>query len=335
MRSVVHLSPTSLSKFYENQEEFYLTYMADDRPPKIPQTPPMAIGSAFDAYVKSYMHQAIFGKDNNPKYNLEALFTAQVEPQNRDASREAGEYLFGLYKQSGCLADIMLELQASPIEPRFELDIKGVIEGKREGIFKGIAGLMFLGKPDVFFMNKLGARVVLDWKVNGFYSNSNISPMQGYVRLRQEANGKWANKGHHKNAMVMMHKGMLINVANYLENFNEDWAQQLSIYAWLLGEDVGADFIAAVDQVVCKQNYVRKFPDIRFAEHRLRISKDFQNNVYNRAAAAWEIIQSGHFFRSMSEEDSRSRCKQLDAMAASLRGDGTSNDTWFSQAVRV
>jgi hypothetical protein len=92
----------------------------------------MSVGSAFDAYVKSYMHQKIFG-NNHPKaavYELRTLFEAQVEEHNREFAWEAGKHVFDRYKDCGALADIMQEIRhVPPTEPLFEVDVAGVIEG--------------------------------------------------------------------------------------------------------------------------------------------------------------------------------------------------------------
>ncbi len=330
MRQPKHFSPTSLSLFYSNPTEYYLMYLADNRPDKFPQTKPMSIGSSFDAYVKSYLHEKLFGKGHDPKFDLTTLFEAQVEPQNRDWALPAGEYAFDIYKRSGALSDLMLDLQKAVGEPRFELEVKGVIDGYREGITLDVGGVPLLGKPDVFYINKMGAHVVLDWKVNGFCSNSAISPMQGYVRLRENS----LNRGQHKNCQLMSLNGVMINVGQFLEELNEDWGRQLAIYGWLCGEDVGSDFIVAIDQLVCKPMPGMPRPHIRVAEHRLRIRPEFQWKVFAQAQQAWAIINSDHFFRDLSLEESKLRCQALDGVTDALKGDGTTNDKWFAQATR-
>ena len=48
--------------FEKDHDEFYLKYLSENRPGRLPQTLPMSVGSAFDARVKSSLHEAIFGK---------------------------------------------------------------------------------------------------------------------------------------------------------------------------------------------------------------------------------------------------------------------------------
>lgn len=328
MRKPQYLSPTSLNWFYKNQQEFYLMYLADKRPPRFPQTQPMAVGSAFDAYAKSFLHEKIFGVGHDPKFAFQTIFESQVEEQNRDFGIIAGKHVFDEYKRNGALADLLLDLQKAIGPPKFELQIQGAINGHREGVTMEMGDVPFLGKPDVAYINKFGANVILDWKVNGYCSKYNVSPMQGYVRLREDG----SNKGQHKNAQLMNHKGVMINVAGFLEHFDDEWARQLAIYGWLCGMDVGSDFIVAVDQVVCKPAAPR--PLLRIAEHRLRISAGYQWDTFAKAQQAWAIINSDHFFRDVSKEESQARCLALDNTADALKGDGSDNDAWFAKITR-
>ncbi len=333
MKKITYLSPTSISKFYENTSEFYMTYLADRRPPKIQQTRPMSVGSAFDAYVKSYLHERLFGKGVDPRFELTAIFEAQVEKHNRDWALGAGKHAFECYKNSGALADLMLELQGAVGTPRFEIEVRGVINGSREGVTSELSGVTFLGKPDIHFMSRTGAHVIFDWKVNGFCSASVVSPMQGYVRTRERGEGgHYKHTAAHRNAQVMLHHGMLINVAGYLEQFDKDWARQLAIYAWLCGDEPGGDFIVAVDQLACGPG--GEYPRIRVAEHRLRIHRDHQFKIFAEAQHVWEVVHSDHIFRDMTKEASKQRCELLDGTAAALEGEGTSNDKWFSDTCR-
>src|ERR1700733_9743280 len=96
MRKMAYLSPTSLSLFLKDETQFYMQYLAENRPARPPQTVPMAVGSSFDAFAKSYLYEALFGK-KDPKFELMAIFEAQVEPQNRDRAYKDGEHVFKEY----------------------------------------------------------------------------------------------------------------------------------------------------------------------------------------------------------------------------------------------
>lgn len=330
MRKIEYLSPTSIATFLKSEEEFYFNYLCDNRPPRDPQTQLMSIGSSFDAYVKSYLHENLFGKGHDPKFEFNTLFEAQVEPHNRDWAKPNGSHAFKCYKASGALADLMLELQSAVGTPRFELEIKGVVEGHKEGTSKKLGGVTFLGKPDVFYINKEGHYVILDWKVNGWLAKRTTSPVPGYIRIRNTS-GK--SEGPHKNCKPSNFKGMLINADIYLEQVQEDWARQLAIYSWLCGSEIGEECITAIDQLTCTPSGF-EYPFVKIAEHRTRITSEFQWNVFTTAQSIWDKVQSGHYFRELSKEDSEKKCLYLDGQAKSLRGETNDNESWFAQEMR-
>lgn len=314
MRVLEYLSPTAIATFYSDLELFYINYLSEEKSPRSPQTLPMSIGSALDAYAKSYMHEVIFGKGADPRFDLQTLFEEQVEPQNRDWAWVHGKHVFDVYKNSGALADLILELQNGIGEPKFEIEIKGVVSTQRH-----VNGVVFLGKPDVFFRNQEGHSVILDFKVNGYCGKRPHTPMPGYVRCR----GHMVS-GPHKDAKLVKHKGMRINEAHNLNDLDDKWAAQLAIYGWLSGEEVGADFVTAIDQFSCSPSG-GEFPNIRIAEHRLRVSSDFQWVTYGRAQRIMEIVNSGYIFRSLTLEQSQEKCALLDKRSI-LRKDMAETD---------
>ncbi len=305
MRMPKYLSPTSLALFYQNRNQFYINYLCDTRVARDPQTEPMAVGSAFDARVKSWLVGRLIG--NDPRFEFETIFEAQVEPQNRDEARRAGDEVFRFYTQYGALADLLLDLEGCIGKPRFEASIEAPITSQLE-----IGAIPFLGKPDIYFITKKGARVIFDWKVNGYYSNHNISPKPGYVRQRTgepKTNGK-----QHDKAMVMDFQGVKIAATHPLDTVDKSWAAQLSIYAWLLGEAIGAQFITAIDQIAVGRDALQNRM-FRIAQHRSVVNEKFQQEVFSRAHKAWEIIKSGHIFDELPRDVSDRQCRQLDEMA--------------------
>ncbi len=341
---IQYLSPTSIDLFYTDPKEYYIRYLCPEKPPRSPQTAPMSAGSSFDAYVKSYLHSRLFGSNHpdSAKFGLKELFEAQVEIQLRDKAWEVGKYLFEQYQASGALSDLMLELSSAISEPRFELEVRGVVEGHREGVTKDVKGVVLLGKPDLFYINKYGAHVILDFKVNGFYGNYTTSPMPGYVRLRSQSianRNKYRVESCHSNCRSIIHKGIMINDNAYLENYNQQWAHQLSIYAWLCGVSVGDDFIVAVDQICCngknRDGNLFGYPEIRVAEHRLKVSSDYQYQILGRAQHTWEVVHSDHFFRDLTFEESKSECQMLDELAKKFNSkDINENDKWLLESSR-
>lgn len=323
---IEYLSPSGIKVFLENAEEFYTQYLSPNRPPRPPQNLAMASGSAFDSYVKSWLHNALFG-DSDPRYTLEALLEAQVESQNRQWARENGKYIFDCYLQSGALSDLLLELQRAVGSPRFEFRVQGAIHGYREGKTERLENVILHGRPDCAYINTEGHQIVLDWKVNGYCSKYAASPMPGYLRLR--APGR-TNLGMHRDAQPMVVDGLMINISTFLETYSKEWALQLAIYHFLLGSPFCSHtLLVGIDQLCCDATK-GALPQIRVAEHRLRISKEYQQIVFDTACMIWEIANSDHFFRDMSFEDSAARCKILDRQLEALRGDGSKNDAWFT-----
>lgn len=332
MRCPAYMSPTSLKVFESNREEYYIRYLAEARPPKLPQTQPMSIGSAFDAYIKSYLHYALFG--NYGMFEKETIFEKQVEPHNRDWARVAGGYAFDVYKQCGALADMMLELGTAVNAPRFEFDLLGEID-------TNIGPVPIMGKPDVYFINGEGGRVILDWKVNGYCSRSATSPMKGYVMCRDgwrslSKKPSAGNRMPHKDCIPTLFKGLKINSQEYMEDLNAEWAAQLTMYAWLLGEEIGSqDLIVGVDQIVgqpsgnseeclcslvpgelIKRKFEHRVPWLRIASHRVRIGATYQFDLRGRLESAWNAITSGHIFTGRDRADSDVLCAVLEEQAA-------------------
>jgi len=129
MRTPRFLSPSSLSLFERDREEYYMKYLATVQAPKIPQAIYMSIGSAFDAYVKAELHSAIFGPGSDPKFEFDTIFVEQVEAHNRDWAREHGQYVFDCYKIAGAYDDLLDMLLESEYDPQFEFKVEGEVEG--------------------------------------------------------------------------------------------------------------------------------------------------------------------------------------------------------------
>lgn len=301
MRQPKYLSPTSVHKFLDDTEEFFLRYLSDIEIPRMPQTQPMSIGSAFDAYCKSYLHERLFGvaATQGSQFELDAIFEEQVEPHNRDWARQEGEHVFEEYKKAGCLADLMLELNQAVGKPLFEFSIQ-------DEISTDVGDIPLLGKPDVFFVNSQGARVIYDWKVNGYCSSRLTSPMKGYIKLRNTANKQIKT---HKDCVLINTKGIMINAAMFLEDGNKAWADQLTIYSWLLGEPIGSEqVIFGIDQITGPAN------GLRFATHRLRVRPDFQYQLLEVIKMIWNAILTNHIFMDLGVDESRARGELLESM---------------------
>lgn len=301
MRIPKYLSPSSIKIFEKDREDFVVKYLLDNRPPRPPQTQPMSVGSAFDAYIKSHLYYNLFGNyGENGAYKLETIFEQQVEEHNRNWAREAGKLCFDEYKKRGALSDLIAELEKAIGTPRFEFELSDTIT-----LDEWSAPL--LGKPDCYFTNAEGIRVVYDWKVNGFCSSRNTSPMKGYTCCRDSQGTQY----QHKDAVVVPYKGININCMLFLEDGNKEWADQLSIYSWLLGEPVGSENVVfGIDQITGPKCS-------RISSHRLRIQPDWQYRLMERIGQIWKIIQSGHIFQEVTREESDKRIEMLEMLHSS------------------
>jgi len=300
--------------FENNRDEYYRIYLADERPDRFAQTDAMSVGSAFDAEVKSYLYERLVGKD--PRFERDTIFEAQVEPHNRDFADAAGKHCFKVYQESGALADLMMELSKGVGLPSFEFEIKGTL-----GLDIGIP---LLGKPDVFFISETGARIIYDWKVNGYCGSRNTSPKKGYVKIRPGG-------GMHKSVQLMKHAGIMIDISCCLEDIDTEWADQLAIYLWLTGETIGSQqAVIGIDQLACDGSY--RPPNIRIASLRTRVSESYQLALKGRLESMWSILKSEWIFRDLSEEDSKARQALFDRNP--LKGDGSTNDKWLGEVCR-
>jgi hypothetical protein len=306
--------------FYSNRQEFYLKYLATNRPPGMPQTRPMSIGSAFDAYVKSYLVERL-KLPNDGSYDLDTIFEKQVDPDNRVWAREHGGYAFKVYEESGALKDLLVELEQASNQPRFEFTVQGKVS-----LTPDVDGIPLLGKPDLHFITKDGVHVIYDWKVNGYCSNAAISPKPGYIKLRPD------NKMH-KDCQPMTVSGLTINTGGHFESVDASWADQLAVYAWLLGESVGSKFIVGIEQIVAKPDIIGKKPILRVASHRGRISAAYQNKLYLKILNVWNTILSGHIFNDLTREESDARCKALDEYHKAFDSNDPM-DKWFQDITR-
>jgi hypothetical protein len=287
------------------------------------QTLPMSIGSAFDAHAKAYISERLFGKGAKPEFDFETIFEAQVESHNRDWARKHGEHAFKSYQKSGALSNLMIELGKSQIDPKMEFSAEGIVQG-----------VPLLGKPDLYFVSETGAHIIVDWKVNGYCAKRGKSPAKGYVWCRDgwDAAQYKHSRSHdkrHKDCHPMLIGGLMINIGTFMEDVDASWARQLCIYAWLLGEEIGSNFIIVIDQLACQPG-TDDFAKIRVASHRLRASRDFQLGVIKNANEIWTALHSGHIFDEMTREENDKQCRKLDRVYKAYIGT-SDKDAWFNK----
>jgi len=307
MRTPKAISPTSLQLFEKDREEFYLRYLADAKKPRAPQTDAMSVGSSFDAFVKCALHHDLYGNDGDGEFDLDKLFDLQVEEGCRPFARRAGEHCFRVYKKYGGYADLLKALEVSDKPPRFEFTLEGEIEG-----------IPLLGKPDLWYTIP-GCQIVFDWKVNGYCSKHGTSPKKLFAKCRDCWDGtptrgyKDGPKAHPKYKEIEF-CGLKIG-EHSLDDVDTTWADQLTIYSWLLGAPVGeGKIVTFLDQLACTPGTVE--PKVRLAQHRCRVSSFWQHSLLKRLHVCWDAISSGHIFTELSREDSDSKCETLEIVAA-------------------
>ena len=315
-----------MSLWESRPDEFFLTRLSEKRPPKTLQERPAAVGSAFDAYAKSSLYTALYGRGADPKYELRTLFEAQVEPQNRDWAWEEGKYVFDCYVQSGFYGDLLKELQQSSESPRFEFTVEAILNG-----------VPFTGKPDGRWVTPGLIKVVHDFKVNGYCAKSAVSPHKSYQLCRDGYTATKQSKSHgteHKEFLATPHGDMTVN-ASYLEVSNPAWADQLSLYGWAMGEKIGdEDVVLSIHQIVAKPMFEAR-PQLRVAQYRARVASAYQHALAARLKRCWDAITSGHIFLDMSRKDSDARCQLLENSAVGLQSDGSSRENFFAEATRT
>lgn len=307
IREVKYLSYSGFKLFEQDPEGYYRRYLTPNRPPRDPQNHYMAIGSAFDAFVKADLHKE-FVNDGDAKYTKDALFETQVEAHNRDVARQDGMILYSRYKALGAYDALRREMKGC-INPRFESEITAELE-----ITRLPGSIQVLGKPDVQYVHREGARVVHDFKCQGYYSKSPPSPNPGFLTM---LNGEKDHGSMHKSAMPRMHKGFMINGNAPLHLYCSDWAEQLTIYAWSLGCQVGDDYILSIDQIL--SNKVKNTS--RVARHAAICTDEWQNKFYARLHRCWQAVKTGHVFLNLPYDQSVARCQAIDAELAAKPDD--------------
>ena len=294
---------------------FFEQYLSPVRTKRPPQFDFMAMGSALDAYVKSAIHTAVHGENatKGTMYEFETLFEAQVEPHVRDIVLSRSTDLWNQYVESGAYGSLLTDIVQSPYAPEMEFTAKGDVEG-----------VPLLGKPDLRYITKEGIHVISDWKVNGSMSKTGASPTQGFKICRDNYKSNTHGKPFkarrlktdqpdkvYKDYDPFDFKGLEIN-RRYLDEYSPDWATQLAIYSWLLGEPIGGeDYVIRMEQIACRPVKSQPLPRAKFATHMSRIGKDFQIEVLTRVKMCWETILSGHIFTDVNRERSDEICDQL------------------------
>ena len=327
MRTPQHISPSAFMLFEKDQDEYILRHLVDNRPPRMPQELPASVGSAFDAWVKSNLHAKLFGPGADPQFEFTAIFESQVEAHNRDRALQMGLRCFDSYVHTGAYDELLVLMEDAASDPQFEFTATGTV-----------MGVPMLGKPDCRFVTNSGIHVILDWKVKGYCSKWGASPAKGYRIVRDGLDWTKPSRGAgkaHKIYKPIDFNGLEISETP-MEDCDKDWATQLSIYGWLLGEPVGAEnVVICIDEIPCKSRQDDNLPPLlRIANHRARVSPDFQFDLSKRIADMWQRITSGWFFTDVSREENDAMLVAINRRAEGLSSDGSFEEDLFNEISR-
>lgn len=259
-----HISHSGLMLWRRDKDEFYCKYLSPNKPPRIAETLPMLLGSGFDLLVKKEL-----GYDGGA-------------PDPR--VREAAEDVFKQYKDSGSFSSLLRLLDKIGGVVRCEERVTKEFYGA-----DGSVDFVLQGVPDLWVEGK--KKLVLDWKVNGYYSSAALKG--GYV---------WSSKTRSEGRGVVVRYVDGVPVGERLG----DWEEQLVGYSWLVGSE--SPTIGCVDQLA--------FDDRKINVGRSTKVLGVGVGLYNEYKEVWGICNSGWIFRDLGIEESAAKCERLDQRAA-------------------
>jgi hypothetical protein len=311
----------------KDEREYILRHLVDKRPPRTPQELPASVGSSFDAWVKADLHAKLFGAGTDPQFEFSAIFESQVEAHNRDRACEMGLRCFDSYVHTGAYDELVALMENAKEDPQFEFTATGEV-----------FGVPMTGKPDCRFVTQHDLHIILDWKVKGYCSKWGASPAKGYRIVRDGIGWLKPSRGTgkaHKLYKPMLLEGLEISQTP-MEQCDKDWATQLSIYGWLLGEPVGAEnVVICIDEIPCKSRQDKGQPPLlRVANHRAQVSPAFQKCLAGRIKVLWDRIENRHLFPDMSRADSQDKFETIQRGAIALASDGSYEEDLFNELSR-
>lgn len=260
----------------------------------------MAVGSAFDAYVKNLIHIEMYGPraTRGTDFDMFTILNSQVEEEFRETAVKIASDLFTQYLDSGAYDSLAAEVKAGS-----DLGMEFTKQGE-------VGGVPLLGKPDLRFRNEAGLHVITDWKVNGSMSATGASPQVGY-RMCHDYGSRTHLKSHPKFTGTLVGGTLVSDVP--MDQTTPYWAEQLAMYGWLCGEPVGSqDFVVRIEQIACRPVKTRELPRAKFAQHVARVSEEAQRGLLERLQRCWEACQTGHVFTEMSREGNDAQLWEID-----------------------
>lgn len=279
-----YISPSGYKLFKDDPKAYYIKYLSDNKLPREGQNIHMAVGSAFDTFVKTSLTDDL---QTETKFNLREFFEKQVAENHWDLCWEYGTFLLKKYKESGAYFALIKDMELASIEPKFEFDVSAKI-----------LGVPIFGKPDAYYVNKCGVVVILDWKVNTFITGKN-SKRKYYII-------DYKNGQPHPDVIIKNNCDTPVSINYFLEDINPDWAIQQFFYAIGLGSKIGDMFITSIDQVTGAGP--------SFYTYRAHLSRDYQIRMAKELKQDWAMIENHYPFHRIMDRDAN------DALLEKLEG---------------
>lgn len=350
-----YISNSAFQKFYKDPEDYCINYCLFNPPARFAQTVPMMYGSAFDGFIKNWLYTRLY-PEMHPDFEMPKIIHDQCgehfwNPEYKKTINGVewaynpdldgfkwGEHLFAQYKASGTLTDLLHILKTADGIPQMEFTVEEAFKDKAI-VDKDEPNIDFvlLGKPDLYFKNKAGEHVILDYKCNSIGTAKKTSPKKGYVMLRDgwetgQKHSQRHNKAH-KDASIIKEGGIDCNFADRFEDIERSWADQTTCYSWLMGTPVGDTVVAGIHQLIGQGIIGDAMPNISVAQHHYSVQPDYQRELYDKYKFMWECINNGHIFHTLSRAESDHKVASLHALHGTKHEEG-SNEEWLAQKLR-
>lgn len=262
-----YLSPTSFMLWRKNPIGFWMRYLAPPelKLPRMPQTPQMAVGNVFDIHMKYHLAQTVGRRDLDPSMLEKSIDKKYL------GKRGSMDKIDQLVLWEGLRA-----YHAYKDSPALRLLLEGVtnVEVPAEAV-RVTGGVPIWGKPDAELFR--GRRIVQDWKVSGAFANSTPSAESGwsyrFVERMQGGEPKWIDEGPHHRSVEP------------LELLKEEWAIQLAMYAWLLGDAPGSDIHGQIDKILLVDSKT-----VEVYVYRTSVGRDFQLRILSELQCLWDKV---------------------------------------------
>ena len=327
MRMPDYISPSQVSLFYSDREEYYMRYLSDNRLPRLPQTDAMALGGAVDSHLKRalakrYLDPSDARLEEGGEYSLSEMLSHAIEP-HLDAERltELGRELFSHYVESGAWERLIADMD--------KMDAGSLCMEQSVFYTCPTTGMKLMGKPDIAFKRN-GVGHVYDMKVNGFFSKNGASPLKNHI---------WNSYDHMAHKDVVQHRhacGTLVDVSGF---FSPDYVRQISTYSWaLFGRD--SLVIGGIEQLACKalKGNERRPPrsvvsgvGVTYVSTRALIGSAVQDALFDEYLRMFRCLQSGWIFDHLSRSESDDLCATLESRSLACIDD----PEWAMVAGRV